>query len=620
MRKTTWMTVLAALAVTLAGCGGGGDDAFEGPGNPDPGTPGNPGTPAAVATVTLLTSSPTIPSDNSQVAELSAYVRDANNNFLENVLVEFNADSGGLHIVQAVTDANGLARASLRPLDDPSLRTITVTATAGGVSDTVTVNVTGTRITLQGPTSLVLGQEAEYTAILRNAANDGIPGKELTVSSSAGNQLSATTLTTDSSGRATFRLTASAGGNDTITVSGLGTSATATLAVNSDSFAFTSPAANTEVPLGTAQTITVRWLQNGVPVNGQPVTFSTTRGMITSANPVNTNANGEATVTVQSNNAGGAVITAQAAGGGTTQLPIEFVATAPASIDVQPSAFTIGTEETSVITAVVRDADNNLVKNQTVVFTLEDTTGGSISVGSAVTDSLGRAETVYTASSITSGANAVRITATVQGTSISDFVELTVARREVFISLGTGNEIEEPNPAQYRITYAVQVTDANGNGVANVPVVLSVLSEAYIKGKRVEDTDTGDGWETEVKAVCQDEDTLIPGPSFRNGQLDPGEDFNNSGRLEAGNIATVAPANATTDENGFVLVTVTYPQDHAEYVIVVLEARASVQGTEYARASRFILPISADDMDDLGVTPPGPESPFGISENCADPF
>ena len=63
-------------------------------------------------------------------------------------------------------------------------------------------------------------------------------------------------------------------------------------------------------------------------------------------------------------------------------------------------------------------------------------------------------------------------------------MRLTVARREVFISIGTGNSIEEPNAAQYKVEYVVQLTDASGNGVANVPLTVSMLSQRYLKGFR----------------------------------------------------------------------------------------------------------------------------------------
>lgn len=606
------LVVLAALA--LAACGGGdSDDAFQTPGT---GTGPPPPTGPTVSSVTLITSSPTIPSDDSAPAQLSAYVRDANNRFVEGVLVDFSSTSGGLTIAQPTTDSNGVARASLSAAGDPSSRPITVTATANGVSGTITVNVAGTRISLQGPNALIIGQQGNFTVTVNDAGNRGIPGVTVNLTSQRNNTLSAASVTTDSTGRASFTMTATTGGNDTITASGAGITVTQQVAVNSDSFAFTSPAAGTEVPLGApGSTVTIRWLQNNVPVVGQPVSFSTTRGSLNTST-VNTDANGQASATVQSGNAGSAVVTATAAGGNTTQLALEFVAMNPAAIDVQPSSFTIGANETSTITAVVRDAANNLVKNQTVVFTLEDVSGGSLSVGSAVTDSQGRAQTVYTSGSSTSANNGVRITGTVQGTAISDTVELTVARRELFISIGTGNTIEEINQdTQYRVNFAVQITDASGNGVAGVPVSLSILSERYHKGLRVAGQNA---WSTQINATCVDEDTLIPATS-RNGVLDPGEDENGSGRIEAGNIATVTASATTTDTDGFVLASVVYPQEYAFYLDVVLEARTSVQGTEFVRASRFTLPGAASDFNSLQKAPPGPISPFGQAGSCSDP-
>src|SRR5690606_37174338 len=159
--------------------------------------------------------------------------------------------------------------------------------------------------------------------------------------------------------------------------------------------------------------------------------------------------------------------------------------TVPATLELQASPFTVATNDQSTLTAIVRDALGNLVKNQTINFVLTDTSNGSLSVAQAVTNSQGRAQTFYNASSSTSAVNGVRIDATVAGTVVTDFVELTVAKREVFISLGTGNEIEEPNTALYRKEWVIQVTDAQGNGVNQVPVSVSILSRRYWEGSRV---------------------------------------------------------------------------------------------------------------------------------------
>jgi hypothetical protein len=619
MRKTGILSALMALAA-LAGCGG--EDSFQ--------SGSGPGGPATVGSLTLVTSSPTVPSDGNTPAQISAFVRDANNNFLKDVPVIFSASSGGLLITQGTTDDNGLATATLNSAGDPSRRTITVTAQAANQTRTVNVDVTGTSLSVQGPAALTLNQQGAYTVTLVDSGNDAVANQAVTVASQRNNTLSASTLTTGSNGTATFQMTASAGGADTITVTSLGLTSTLQVAVNSDSFTFTAPAANTEVVLGAAQTVTARWLVNNAPVVGQTITFATTRGTLSSTTGV-TDGTGSASVTVSATNAGGAVVSATS-GASTAQVNLEFVATNPSQIDVQPSIFTLATTQTSNITAVVRDAVGNLVKNRTVVFTLNDVTGGTLSVGSSVTDSQGRAQTVYTASNSTSANEGVKITAAVQGTALTKTVSLTVARREVFVSIGTGNSLEEPNSAQYKIEYIVQVTDSNGNGVANVPVSLRILSETYYKGFRVLATAPATGWTTTytvpmgspgtfsaTSVGCQDEDTLGVTSFQRNGILDPGEDYNGNGRLEAGNIASVTPSNAVTDANGFVLVNVYYPQEYAYYLDVLLSASTTVQGTEYVRTSKFQLPGIASDFNNAQNAPPGPTSPFGRQTSCSNP-
>src|SRR5690606_8866239 len=247
---------------------------------------------------------------------------------------------------------------------------------------------------------------------------------------------------------------------DTISATALGISATASVAVSNVAFTFSAPVTNTEIPLNTLMDVVVNYSQGGGGLPGETIEFSTTRGTLSMGTAV-TDASGNATVQVSSTNAGPALLTAKIQSNGTTiQRAVEFVATVPATLELQASPFTVATNDQSTITAIVRDATGNLVKNQTVNFVLTDTSNGSLSVAQAVTNSQGRAQTCYNAGSSTSAVDGVRIDATVAGTAVTDFVELTVAKREVFISLGTGNEIEEPNTAQYRKEWVIQVTDA----------------------------------------------------------------------------------------------------------------------------------------------------------------
>jgi hypothetical protein len=586
--------------------------------------------PPTVGTLTLTTSSPTLPSDNSLSATITAIVRDAQNRLLANVPVNFSSSTGAIATSgTGTTNASGQATATLTTPGDPSNRAITVSATAGAVTQTINVDVAGTTLTVAGPPTLALNAVGTYTITLADSAARGITGRAVTVTATNGNTVTPGSVTTDSQGRATVQLTVNGPGAGSISATGLGLVATQSISVNADSFLITTPALNGAelalTPSGSPlilHPITVRWLRNGVAVQNQQVSFATTRGSLSSATAT-TDANGDATVSISSQNAGAALLSATASLAGVpvaVSRATEFVALTAASIDVQPGVFTIAPRQSTTITAIVRDAGNNLVKNKTVTFTLADNTGGSLSVGSAITDSQGRAQTVYTAGSGTSAQNGVQITASVVQSSppvTPDAVSLTVAQQSLFISLGTGNTIEEPNPAQYRLPFAVQVTDANGNGVAGVNLTMSVLSIRYLKGQRAWNGSSWLGYAGGTPTgICPDEDVN------RNGVLDvtptSTEDANSSGRLEAGNVALVTPSSVTTDATGVALIGVVYPQEHAYWLEVTLEARAGVAGTETARATTFLLPGAANDFNREDNAPPGPISPFGVNV-CAAP-
>ena len=571
--------------------------------------------PAVVGSLTLVSSTPTVPSNSSLNADITAFVRDATNRFMPNIPVVFTATSGGLTVVTATTTAAGSAAATLNAAGDPTNRTITVTATAQAVTATVAIAVSGTRLTLQGPSSAVLNQVVTYQVSLTDSGNAGIGGRTITVASAAANALSATSIVTDTQGRGSFTVTVTHPTNDTLTISGLGLTATQVVAVNSDSFSISTPATEGfEIPLSTPQTLTLHWLQANVPFAGQTINFSSTRGTLSSSTAV-TNASGDATVSVSSTNAGIALVTASS-GAATATRSVEFVAQTATAIDIQPAVFSIAPNQQTTLTAVVRDAANNLVKNKTVSFSLQDVTGGTLSTASAVTNSQGTAQTVYSAASTSSALNGVTITATVAGAAgpISKSVSITVAQLALFISLGTGNSIiKSPDATQYTKQYAVQVTDANGNGVSGVNLTMSLFSTRYVKGVRVF---AANSWahnnhETDPQYltnwVCPDEDRN------HNGVLDPGEDDNGDGILQAGNVALATPGSLVTNSTGFAVVNVVYPEEYAYWVEVALSARASVQGTEFQRTSIFFLPGADADFNTQTTSPPGPVSPFGTN-------
>jgi hypothetical protein len=602
--------------------------------------------------LSVQTDQPQIPSDASKPANISAVLRDANNNALAGTTVHFSATSGVLAVTQAVTDANGIAKATLAAGTDPTNRTITVTASAGSATAQVTVAVTGTTLTLTGPANLVLNNSGSCSVVLTNSAGQGIASTPVTVSSAKGNMLSATTLTTDSSGRASFTLKGTVGGTDTITATAQGLTQTISVAVSTQSFNITAPADGTKVNLGiaNAKTVTVTWLNNGAAVVGQQVTFAATRGALTLVGgapltPVTTDANGNASVSISSNGAGPSIVVATATGVA-AQLNLDFVALAPGQISVQAGPAAVAVQGQSTISALVRDSANNLVEGATVNFqVVTDPTNGQLSVASATTDAQGRAQSVYTAGNSSSGANGVTISATVAGVAPGT-AALTVGGQAVFLSLGTGNTIDVgQGVAVYQITYTVLAVDSQGAALGNVPITVSVLPVAYGKGAMggcpagknwvpVYSTLTTDKYAYSANpSMCLNEDTdytgnissLDSGPASTCTDLatnavipSHAKDYNCNGKLDPGNVAVVSPSSGTTDATGRLDVKVTYPRDHAYWVEVTLVASTKVQGTQSSTSSTFVLQGAVADYA-CAIGPPGPVSPYGFANTCANP-
>jgi len=650
MRKALSILALSAALLALAACGGSGDP-FEGSGSS---SSSSASTSSSAKSITLISTSPQIPSDNSTPATITAIITDASNAVVVGTPVAFSTSSGVIAptatsaagSTPGVSDSNGEAAATLTTPGDPSDRNITITATVGTVSATIIVQVVGTKLTVSGPTSLIEGSNGTFSASLIDSGGNGISGKTIDISSASGNTLSASNLTTDSSGHVTFTLTATKAGNDTVSVMALGQTATQALSVSSQTFSITAPAQNATIDINATQSVTVTWTNNGAPVANQAVSVSTTRGLFTgntSTITATTNGSGIATVAISSATAGPAVITATGSGV-SAQLTVEFIATTPATIDLQASPATIQTSGSSTITAIVWDAQSNLVEGQTVDFQLTDKTGGTISVASAVTDSQGRAQTVYTATDTASSSNGVVVTATVQGTSIETSTSLTVGGQTVFLSLGTGDKItEQNNQTQFVLTYAVQALDASGNAITGVPVSITIHSfpyadvppsdigadgsapfgfAAYGKGAWAAigtqaaaqcNGISGTAWCQIIAATCFNED--VNGSGIL---LSPSEDINGNGKLDPGDVASVTPGTVTTDSTGTATFSVVYPEDHAGWVQVLLTASATVSGTQSSTSTKFWLPILASYAAGT-ASPPGAVSPYGGANTCTDP-
>ncbi|MBJ2129021.1 Ig-like domain-containing protein [Alteromonas sp. IB21] len=577
------------------------------------------------ASLELFANNIQLASSGSDEVELIALVKNEQSVLMEGVEVSFSAQTGDgveLQLTQPVTLSDGTARAILTSQNDKSNRTITITAGAGSLSESVDITIRGTEVIINGASSVILNDTVDYTIRLQDSDGQPIDNEDVVLSVTNGT-LSSTTVNTGANGQATVSYTASASGENTITASALNAETNFTVQVQQDEFNFVN-LPEEEVPLGQSQTITVQWRQNNTPVVGRDVTFSASRGQIAGDATVTTDANGQASIDISANNAGISAITASANDGSGNVLvsaltQIEFIATTPHTLIADASPDILGPDgQTSTISAVVRDVNGNLVKNSVINFTVSDVSTGFVSPSQATTDSKGIATTVFTSGSV-STLESVAITAFVaDDPAIEDRVSLTVGARAFDISLGTGNEIEEPTSTSYLKRFAVFVSDSAGQPVSGVNLTASVTPAKYVNDGEYRTgfwvyNDDESQWIAIVNQNCLTEDIND------NGILDTtptDEDTNGDGLLTPGLVGTITftNGNAVTDENGYAELEYRYPSSYAVWYDAVISVFGQSTGSEAQASMNYTLDISADDVTDEGAAPPA--NPFGVTDQC----
>jgi adhesin/invasin len=489
---------------------------------------------------------------------------------------------------------------------------------------------------------LYINTEGTFTISLRNSKGDGVAGQRLSVKSELGNILNNDspdiTVVTNTNGQAEVTLLASNAGNEVIIASkpdAPGIQESTYVVTISDEILTVTPVLlsppnerrctsigesedinnnrildigedingnnqldlGCEVPLNKEQTFEVQWHQAGNAVF-EEIIISTSRGETLGTEITNMlPPDDPARFSLKSDNAGTAIVTVRGDRKGlpapSMQFSVKFVATEASSITIQANPAVIGVNpvgtdtEKSDILAVVRDAENNLVFGKLVNFVLDDVTGGKLTEGSAFTDDFGRASTVYIAGPTSSAANGVEVTATVADTTtpVSKLVSFTVAKRDLFVVLGSGNELQKEEGVRYKIFHTVLVTDSNGTPVSDAEITLSIYPLLYRVIK------TEDNGPSTVLWECPNEDIN------RNGLLDIGEDNNGNNKLDPGNVITVEKLRLTTDETGFADFNVVYAIQFANWIEAEITARATVAGSESSSIIPFQAVCSKEDAD-----------------------
>lgn len=628
--------------ISVASCGGGGGDNYivggddvinsDSGGGTDTTTDPTTTTDARIADLEIAVSSRQLASDGSDPVIISAVVKDAKNNILKDVDVEFAVDNGGTIEPDegnatvatgvdggesTVTGGAAVKTAKLKPGYRRDNRNLLVTVTAGGEERTINVEVVGTAVKLTGPENVLVNSTGSYSITLTDSGSEPLTHQVLSVTSAQGNTITPTTdngLSTDQDGKVVFDMSAGVSGTDTLTVSALGATATQNITISGNDFSL--DARNQEIGVNTNEVVNLVWTRDGVPQANKVIYLSATRGVV--PNSVTTDTNGKASFTMSSTTAGGVVLTAIETGSGLNATMVrEFVATTPKYLSAQSEQSNISPEGQATILAIVRDAAYNPVKNQKVKFNIAyDTVNGSLSSPTATTDSLGRADVVYTAGNASSARDGVEIQATLQSNPlISDAIKLSVGDRAVQIVLGHDENMAEDG-VFYKKTFGVIVTDSAGNPVANKAVDFTLMPIGYYKGIMSCPIDAGTitPWYWTPTIYCPSEDLND------NAYLDEGEDFNGNDRLDPTHTATITNKKAVTDAEGKANVEVIYQQSHALWSKLRLSATTSVEGTEYVESLEFVLNILADDSDYCLREPvPNGVSPYGIASQCESP-
>lgn len=616
--RQVWKQLLAVLLLAaLVGCSSSNDLDDSAPPDDTPGTgdgtaPPPSGPAPSAQTVELRTSAVTLGTAPGRSATLVATVKDDNNVLLSGIPVTFSTSSGALLVEQGETDNSGQARAQLFAGNDPSNRTVTVRARAAGSEEHLEVTFRGTDLQfIGGPSVLGSGATARYSARLIDSEGNGILGRTLEVQSQQGNPLSAATLATDNSGEVAFDLTAAtgSGGRDTLTVSGLGLQRSMSVDISHDDFRFLEPESMAELAVNQNHPLRLRWSNQGSPVAGEDLTVSATRGDVPAS--VTTDADGEVEFVISAGTAGrSTVVVTSTSTGLRAERTFEFIGTDPDSIIVQAAPSVVSPNQSTTISAVVRDDAGNFVKNKTVEFRVEDKTAGWLSSPEATTDSFGRASTTYTAGAKSSGRNAVTVTARVQeAPSVADAVELTVGGSALRVTVGTGRHMESrDNETRYAVPWAVQVSDSHGHPVSGRDVEVGVWATHFATGHYVE---VDGDWVVNDRQWCVNEDIN------RDGIRDDGEGEEGV-PLRPGNPAMATPGKLVTDGNGFAQFELMYPKEFANWIRVEITVRILADGSEYEEVRYFELPALKSDLQASSGGPPGGiDSRFGRDPVCA---
>ncbi len=532
---------------------------------------GAPSTTAPTTALSVVTNNAS--SNGVATNSVKAHITDASGNAVPNQSVVFAIASGAGTFVGSATvttDANGNASISLT---STVAGNVNITATVNGNTITngspamVTFTVSAPDVTDSATKLIVVKTGAAANGVATNSVKAHVTDQDsmalagqpviFTIASGTGTIVGSSTVTTDANGDAIITLTSTVVGNVNITATVGGNSITfgspAIVQFVADSADLTDSATRLIVVTtgaladGVATNSVKAHIidKDSVPVAGLQVMFviSSGSGAILTPQPVVTDANGDAIITITSTVAGNVGITATVGGTAITfgsPAVVQFVA-GPADTSSNTTALSVVKNDaaangsaTNSVKAHITDKNGNPVANQQVIFSIASGNGTFVGSDTVTTDTAGNAIIKLTSTV----ADTVGITATVNGDSIIN-----------------------GSPATVIFTNQADITNPN-------TALIVVVGEAIADGQAT----------TSVKAHLVDQ----------NGNVLPGQDIVFA--IDSGSGTIITPQPVTTDVNGDASIQITSTKPG--YVLITAKIGDSVSIVNGSPARVKFVPVN----------------------------
>ena len=561
------------------------------------------------------------------------------------------ANRGTLNKNDIFTDDNGQATTTFNVTDNNNgARRIMVSVASDSSvdipTDCVDVTLSGTTLVVE-PASIntTVGSvdPTKITATVTNGIGLPVKGVNVDFKGTGVTPLSLTTKSTDDTGKASLvnQLVFAENGIGTVTASAANvptnqninnkTSVTVSPVGQRIFFVDTSnvPITSNEAPIN-ANNVVVKLTKQRDP--GKKVKFVTTLGTISSTE--DSLDDGEVSANITSTSPGLARVDVVQIGTPSVILghgDFTFVSKTPERMTLQSNQATLKPKGQALIEAEVLDSGDHPVKDALVEFNLlNDPSNGDLSSSVALTDANGKASVLFTAGTLDTAKDAVKVSAVIHREGLSDVtptngsVKLTVGGQALFISIATGKNLLVVDDTTYALPLSVAVTDAVGHPVSDSNVSVQVIPKNYIRGiyffntvAKVWQTAATDPTIVSEGAASIDLALFVPPATCinedvnSNGILDAVEDANKDGVLTPGNPVTIL-GSLVTNTAGRAAFTVQYGKSYANWLEVDVIASTEVSGSESVTKRTFLLPALAEDIKEVTVSPPGGViSPYG---------